>query len=90
MKRGGKDKGKSDDGSGVQTWSKGDSYPWTTKQVGDSKKGGYVQGTHPDGSMTEKYKFPAGSDGSEAYKQAEDEIKKKTIRSLRSFLEARR
>jgi HK97 family phage prohead protease len=90
LKRGGKDKGKSDDGSGVQTWSKGDSYPWTTKQVGDSKKGGYVQGTHPDGSMTEKYKFPAGSDGSEAYKQAEDEIKKKTIRSLRSFLEARR
>ena len=90
LERGGKDKGKSDDGSGVQTWSKGDSYPWTTKQVGDSEKGGYVQGTHPDGSKTEKYKFPAGSDGAEAYKQAEDEIKKKTIRSLRSFLEARR
>jgi len=90
LERGGKDKGKSDDGSGVQTWSKGDSYPWTTKQVGDSKKGGYVQGTHPDGSQTEKYKFPAGSDGAEAYKQAEDEIKKKNIRSLRAFLEARR
>ena len=97
LERGGKDGGKADDGSGVQTWSKGDSYPWTTKQVGDSEKGGYVQGTHPDGSKTEKYKFPAGSDGSEAYKQAEAEIKKKNKRSvkiaaaeLRAFLEARR
>jgi HK97 family phage prohead protease len=90
LERGGKSEGKTDDGSGVQTWSKGDSYPWTTKQVGDSTKGGYVQGMHPDGSKTEKYKFPAGSDGSESHKQAESEIKKKTIRSLRAFLEARR
>jgi HK97 family phage prohead protease len=90
LERGGKDGGKADDGSGVQTWSKGDNYPWTTKQVGDSEKGGYVQGIHPDGSKTEKYKFPAGSDASEAYKQAEAEIKKKTMRSLRAFLEARR
>lgn len=95
LKSGGKSGGKSDDGSGVQTWSKGDDYPWTTKQVGDSRAGGYVQGTHPDGSKTEKYKFPAGSDGAEAYKQAESEIKKKKSRSarslseLRAFLEAR-
>lgn len=97
LERGGKDGGKADDGSGVQTWSKGDSYPWTTKQVGDSSKGGYVQGTHPDGSKTEKYKFPAGSDGSEAHKQAQEEIKRKSKRSisataaeLRAFLESRR
>jgi hypothetical protein len=86
-----------DDGSGVQTWSKGDAYPWTAKQVGDSSKGGYVQAQHPDGTKTKKYEFPAGSDGSDAYRKAEDEIKQKKKRSLsikaaelRSFLEARR
>jgi len=97
LARGGKSGGKSDDGSGVQTWSKGDSYPWTAKQVGDSDKGGYVQAQHPDGTKTKKYEFPAGSDGSDAYRKAEDEIKQKKKRSLsikaaelRSFLEARR
>jgi HK97 family phage prohead protease len=101
LERGGKDKGKSDDGSGVQTWSKGDSYPWTAKQVGDSRKGGYVQAQHPDGTKTKKYEFPAGSDGSDAYRKAEDEIKaqkkkrgersfSETAAELRAFLEARR
>jgi len=101
LARGGKSGGKSDDGSGVQTWSKGDAYPWTAKQVGDSSKGGYVQGQHPDGTKTKKYEFPAGSDGSDAYRQAEDEIKaqkkkrgerslSETAAELRAFLEARR
>jgi HK97 family phage prohead protease len=101
LARGGKSGGKSDDGSGVQTWSKGDAYPWTAKQVGDSSKGGYVQAQHPDGTKTKKYEFPAGSDGSDAYRQAEDEIKaqkkkrgersfSETAAELRAFLEARR
>lgn len=73
LARGGKSGGKSDDGGGVQTWSKGDDFPWTTKQVGTDK--GYVQGQHPDGSKTEKYPFDG--DASKAYKQASAEIAKK-------------
>lgn len=100
LARGGKSGGKSDDGSGVQTWSKGDVYPWTSRQVGDSSKGGYVQGQHPDGTMTKKYKFPPGSDAEDAYRQVEEEIKqqkkKRGERSasavadeIRAFLDSR-
>lgn len=73
LSKGGKDEGKSDDGGGVQTWSKGDDFPWTPKQVGSKK--GYVQGLHPDGSTTKKYAF----DGSprEAYRLMSEEIKGK-------------
>ena len=73
LSKGGKDEGKSDDGGGVQTWSKGDDFPWTPKQVGTKK--GYVQGLHPDGSTTKKYAF----DGSprEAYRLMSEEIKGK-------------
>lgn len=74
LARGGKDGGKSDDGGGVQTWSKGDDYPWTPKQVGDTD--GYVQGLHPDGSKTEKYPFKGG-DTSEAFKKMSEEIKRR-------------
>jgi HK97 family phage prohead protease len=70
----GKDGGKSDDGGGVQTWSKGDSYPWTVKQVGDVD--GHMQGIHPDGSKTEKYKF-YGGDTKEASKKLAEEIAKR-------------
>jgi HK97 family phage prohead protease len=70
----GKDGGKSDDGGGVQTWSKGDSFPWTVKQVGDTD--GHVQGQHPDGSKTEKYPFKGGKT-SEALKKVADEIKRR-------------
>lgn len=69
----GKDGGKSDDGGGVQTWSKGDDYPWTSKQVGTDE--GYVQGQHPDGSKTEKYPFKG--DSAEAYKKVSEEIKRR-------------
>jgi hypothetical protein len=69
----GKDGGKSDDGGGVQTWSKGDDYPWTAKQVGTDD--GYVQGQHPDGSKTEKYPFKG--DSAEAYKKVSEEIKRR-------------
>lgn len=73
----GKDGGKSDDGGGVQTWSKGDHFPWTIKQVGDVD--GHVQGIHPDGSQTDRYPFYAG-DTSKAYKKVKEEItrRKKT------------
>jgi hypothetical protein len=67
----GKDGGKSDDGGGVQTWSKGDHFPWTMKQVGDTD--GHVQGQHPDGSKTEKYPFGGGKT-SDAFKKVSDEI----------------
>ena len=70
----GKDGGKSDDGGGVQTWSKGDSFPWTVKQVGDTD--GHVQGQHPDGSKTEKYPFKGGKT-SDALKKVADEIKRR-------------
>lgn len=92
LARGGKSGGKSDDGGGVQTWSKGDDFPWTTKQVGTDK--GYVQGQHPDGSKTEKYPFDG--DASEAYKQASAEIAKKkdkrsrdVVRETLAFLKER-
>jgi HK97 family phage prohead protease len=92
LARGGKSGGKSDDGGGVQTWSKGDDFPWTTKQVGTDK--GYVQGQHPDGSKTEKYPFDG--DSSEAYKKASDEIAKKknkrsrdVVRETLAFLKER-
>lgn len=95
LERGGKSGGKSDDGGGVQTWSKGDNYPWTTKQVGDSD--GYLQAQLPDGTKTQKYPFKGG-DTSKAEKDLQAEIdghKKKrsidpkavardTIRYLRS------
>jgi len=74
LARGGKDGGKADDGGGVQTWSKGEHYPWTAKQVGD--KEGYVQGQHPDGSKTEKYEFKDGKT-SEAYAKLSAELKSK-------------
>jgi uncharacterized protein len=70
----GKDGGKSDDGGGVQTWSKGDSFPWTVKQVGDVD--GHMQGIHPDGSKTEKHKF-YGGDTKEAAKKVAEEIAKR-------------
>jgi HK97 family phage prohead protease len=70
----GKDGGKSDDGGGVQTWSKGDSFPWTVKQVGDTD--GHIQGQHPDGSKTEKYPFKGGKT-SDALKKVADEIKRR-------------
>lgn len=73
LSKGGKDKGQSDDGGGVQTWSKGDDYPWTAKQVGTDD--GYVQGQHPDGSKTEKYPFKG--DSGEAYKKVSEEIKRR-------------
>lgn len=74
MARGGKDKGQADEGGGVQTWSKGDHFPWTTKQVGDND--GYLQGVHPDGSKTEKYPFTGGKT-SEAEKKLGEELKAK-------------
>jgi HK97 family phage prohead protease len=93
LARGGKSGGKSDDGGGVQTWSKGDDFPWTAKQVGTDE--GYVQGQHPDGSKTEKYPFKG--DSSEAYKQVSAEIAKKknkrsreVVRETMEFLKARR
>lgn len=70
----GKDGGKSDDGGGVQTWSKGDHFPWVVKQVGDHD--GHLQGVHPDGSQTAKYPF-YGGDTSHAQKQVSDEISKR-------------
>lgn len=77
-KRAGKSGGKSDDDGGVQTWSKGDDFPWTSKQVGTDE--GYVQGQHPDGSKTEQYPFKG--DSSEAFKKVSQEIaKKKSKRS---------
>jgi len=92
LARGGKSGGKSDDGGGVQTWSKGDDFPWTAKQVGTDK--GYVQGQHPDGSKTEKYPFDG--DATEAYKKASEEIAKKkgkrshdVIRETTEFLRGR-
>jgi HK97 family phage prohead protease len=83
LERGGKDGGKSDDGSGVQTWSKGDDYPWTTKRVGTDE--GYIQAQHPDGSKTERYPF-SGGDTSEANRLLADELKRKRkdARSLAS------
>ena len=74
LSKGGKDGGKSDEGGGVQTWSKGDSFPWTVKQVGDTD--GHVQGQHPDGSKTEKYPFKGGKT-SDALKKVSDEIKRR-------------
>jgi hypothetical protein len=74
MSKGGKDEGMADEGGGVQTWSKGDHFPWTPKQVGTDE--GYVQGLHPDGSKTEKYPFSGGK-SSEAFKKMGDEIKRR-------------
>jgi HK97 family phage prohead protease len=84
LSAGGKDGGKADDGSGVQTWSKGDTYPWTVKQVGTDK--GYVQGTHPDGSKTEKYPFENG-DTKEADRLLRDELKKKNEKRVSKVIE---
>lgn len=77
----GKSGGKSDDGGGVQTWSKGDHFPWVVKQVGHDN--GHLQGIHPDGSRTEKYPFTNG-DSTEAMQKirAEIESKKQSKRSL--------
>ena len=66
-----KNGGKSDEGGGVQTWSKGDHFPWTIKQVGTDD--GHVQGQHPDGSKTEKYPFTGGN-AAGAMKKAASEI----------------
>jgi len=74
LARGGKDGGQSDDGSGVQTWSKGDDYPWTTKQVGTDE--GYLQAQHPDGSKTSKHPF-TGGDTKPAFKSLQDELKRR-------------
>lgn len=97
MSKGGKDEGMADEGGGVQTWSKGDHFPWTPKQVGTDE--GYVQGLHPDGSKTEKYPF-SGGNTSEAFKKMGDEIKRKkgsrsynpsrVARDTIEFLKARR
>jgi len=81
LSKGGKDKGKPDDSGGVQTWSKGDHFPWTVKQVGDAD--GYLQGQHPDGTMTEKYRF-SGGDTSDAEKKLRDEL---TGRTSKRFIE---
>jgi hypothetical protein len=81
LARGGKDGGKSDDGGGVQTWSKGDHFPWTAKQVGDTD--GYVQGLHPDGSKTEKYPF-AGGKTADAYAKLSEELKGRVKKDKRS------
>jgi uncharacterized protein len=78
LSKGGKDEGKSDDGGGVQTWSKGDDFPWTAKQVGT--KSGYFQAQHPDGSKTAKYAFEEGG-RDEAFSLMREEIKKKGTRS---------
>jgi uncharacterized protein len=77
----GKSGGKSDDGGGVQTWSKGDHFPWVVSQVGHDN--GHLQAVHPDGTRTEKYPFSNG-DSTEAMKkiQAEIESKKKSKRSF--------
>ena len=80
MSKGGKAEGKADEGGGVQTWSKGDQFPWTPKQVGSDE--GYVQGLHPDGSTTEKYPFKGG-DASAAYKQVGEEIKRRVKGDVR-------
>jgi len=72
LARGGKDGGKSDDGGGVQTWSKGEHFPWTVKQVGHPD--GHLQAQHPDGSLTQKYPFKGG-DTSEAYAKLSEELK---------------
>jgi len=74
LSKGGKDGGQADEGGGVQTWSKGEHFPWTVKQVGDTD--GHVQGLHPDGSKTEMYPFKGG-DTSAAMKQVSDEIKRR-------------
>jgi HK97 family phage prohead protease len=74
LSKGGKGGGQSDEGGGVQTWSKGDHFPWTVKQVGDTD--GHVQGQHPDGSKTEKYPFKGGKT-SDALKKVADEIKRR-------------
>jgi HK97 family phage prohead protease len=97
MSKGGKAEGMADEGGGVQTWSKGDTFPWTPKQVGTDE--GYVQGLHPDGSKTEKYPFSGGK-SSEAFKKMGDEIKRKkgkrshdprqVARDTIEFLKARR
>ena len=71
LERGGKDEGKSDDGGGVQTWSKGEHFPWTIHQKGSTE--GHVQGQHPDGSKTKKYPF-YGGDSKPAHQQVFDEI----------------
>lgn len=82
LERGGKDGGKSDDGGGVQTWSKGNDYPWTTKQVGDSDSG-YFQSQHPDGSKTEKYPY-SGGNKKDALKSLQDELKKRRKKDSRA------
>jgi HK97 family phage prohead protease len=97
MSKGGKAEGMADEGGGVQTWSKGDTFPWTPKQVGTDE--GYVQGLHPDGSKTEKYPFSGGK-SAEAFKKMGDEIKRKkgkrshdprqVARDTIEFLKARR
>jgi hypothetical protein len=74
LARGGKGGGKSDDGGGVQTWSKGDDFPWTTQQVGTDE--GYLQAQHPDGSKTEKYPF-SGGDTTSAIAGLRDELKRR-------------
>ena len=80
MTKGGKDEGMADEGGGVQTWSKGDHFPWTPKQVGTDE--GYVQGLHPDGSKTEKYPFSEGNT-SDAFKKMGEEIKRRKSGDVR-------
>jgi HK97 family phage prohead protease len=83
LARGGKGGGKSDDGGGVQTWSKGDDFPWTTQQVGTDE--GYLQAQHPDGSKTEKYPF-SGGDTKSAMDALKAELKKKKKPDTRSLV----
>ena len=77
----GKSGGKGDDGGGVQTWSKGDSYPWVSSQHGTDE--GYVQAKHPDGSTTSKHYFKKGGAAKARKSLAEELQKKKKKRSFR-------
>ena len=92
MKLGGKSGGKSDDGGGVQTWSKGDHFPWTMKQVGSDS--GHVQAQHPDGSVTSKHPFEGGNVGPAISKLKAELLAAKSKKSQRhemliAFLEKR-
>lgn len=77
----GKSGGKGDDGGGVQTWSKGDSYPWVSSQHGTDE--GYVQAKHPDGSTSSKHYFKKGGAAKARKSLAEELQKKKKKRSFR-------
>ena len=71
MSIGGKSGGMADAGGGVQTWSKGDHYPWVVSVVG--KDSGYVHAQHPAGGKTTKFKFEKG-DYDAAMQKVADEI----------------